>query len=278
MCCLLLMQGESWALCYRTPQARGTGQCSLPVLPSSCHSCPPGPPCCARSRWAQCLCTSLCLTACLYRVFGESNKAALTPSCEAVLGGERGAPGLVPVPPRWPAGAVPGCPVRAVPVPAAPRCCRGGVPGPAPPRPHARARRCHWPPQSHAGRWRGSRSSLHPSVPPSRRAPPSRAFPPSLRRAERWERPRSHHEHPQGLQHFGDRLPGGERRRAGLGAPGPLFPGVGVSLPCSSEAPPALSSVSPPLLALYRPHLCPNPPLRAGCPPTQAGSVPRALC
>lgn len=41
--------------------------------------------------------------------------------------------------------------------------------------------------------------------------PPAPAFRASLLRAERRERPRSQHEHPQGLQHLGHRLPGGER-------------------------------------------------------------------
>lgn len=47
--------------------------------------------------------------------------------------------------------------------------------------------------------------------------PPGPSLRTSLRRAERRERPRSQHEHPQGLQHLGDRIPGGERRRGGSG-------------------------------------------------------------
>lgn len=59
--------------------------------------------------------------------------------------------------------------------------------------------------------------------------PPAPAFRASLLRAERRERPRSQHEHPQGLQHLGHRLPGGERgvgRRWGrAGRPGGPFAG-----------------------------------------------------
>lgn len=76
--------------------------------------------------------------------------------------------------------------------------------------------------------------------------PPVPSLRTSLRRAERRERPRSQHEHHQGLQHLGDRIPGGERRRGGLRAPagqggvsrGPSSPGRASLLSRGAAKPP----------------------------------------
>lgn len=73
----------------------------------------------------------------------------------------------------------------------------------------ARCRRCRMPERGGAIGGGGHMAGGGGAAVPSPRA--------SLRRAERWERPRSQHEHPQGLQHLGHRLPGGERRRRGSG-------------------------------------------------------------
>lgn len=192
----------------------------------------------------------------------------------------------MPVSPRWPAGAVPGCPVRAVPVPAAPRCCRGGVPGPAPPRPHARARRCHWPPQSHAGRWRGSRSSLHPSVPPSRRAEPS--LPPSAGLSAGSGRDRTMSTLKvystsvtgsrevsgggQGWVHRGPSSRGWASLFRAAAKPPPPYPRC--PLPCSRCTVPIFARTHPSVLGVpprrrgpYRGH-CAEPGWHAGCVPT----------
>lgn len=101
--------------------------------------------------------------------------------------------------------------------------------------------------------------------------PPAPAFRASLLRAERRERPRSQHEHPQGLQHLGHRLPGGERgvgRRWGrAGRPGGPFAGW-LSPPHAGCAfcsfPPCIIRCVVPVCSGFGSLCCVSPPQKKG--------------